>query len=65
MICFFAQPPVNTINLRNCVTDHVGLVSREICARLHTFLIEIEREAYPQDKESLVTVLKGNKTIIR
>ncbi|KAG5896653.1 hypothetical protein JTB14_021298 [Gonioctena quinquepunctata] len=58
-------PPIDTIDLKNCITEKVGPVSREICARLHTFLFEREREAHPQDKESLVKICKGNKTITR
>ncbi|XP_060534252.1 anillin isoform X2 [Cylas formicarius] len=57
--------PIDTIDLSGCVTKHVGPVSRDICARLHTFLLERERRAYPQDKDSLVTVCKGDKTVIR
>ncbi|KAJ8973922.1 hypothetical protein NQ317_001128 [Molorchus minor] len=57
--------PIDSIDLKNCITKQVGPVSRDICARLHTFLIERERPAYPKDKDSLVTVCKGNKTIIR
>lgn len=59
------QPPIDTIDLKSCITKKVGPVSREICARLHTFLVERERPAYPQDKDTLVVVRKGDKTIIR
>ncbi|XP_018334408.1 anillin-like [Agrilus planipennis] len=59
------KEPINSIDLNYCATEKVGPVSREICARLNTFLIEIERDAQPQDKESLVTIRKGKKTIIR
>ncbi|XP_044264365.1 anillin isoform X2 [Tribolium madens] len=58
-------PPINSISLRDAITKQVGPVSREICARLHTFLIETEREGLPHDKDSLVTIRKGSKTIIR
>ncbi|XP_074040615.1 anillin, actin binding protein [Leptinotarsa decemlineata] len=57
--------PIDTIDLKNCITQKVGPVSRDICARLHTFLIERERVARPKDKDSLVTICKGDKTIIR
>jgi actin-binding protein anillin len=59
------MPPINSISLNDCVTKQVGPVSRDICARLHTFLLEIERSGHPQDKESLVTVCNGPKTTIR
>ncbi|VEN58116.1 unnamed protein product [Callosobruchus maculatus] len=58
-------PPIDTIDLKSCITKEVGPVSREICARMHTFLIERERPASPRDKDSLVTICKGDKTIIR
>nr|CAI5823619.1 unnamed protein product [Callosobruchus analis] len=58
-------PPIDTIDLKSCITKDVGLVSRDICARMHTFLIERERPSSPRDKDSLVTICKGEKTIIR
>nr|CAH7732164.1 unnamed protein product [Callosobruchus chinensis] len=58
-------PPIDTIDLKSCITKEVGPVSREICARMHTFLIERERPASPKDKDSLVTICKGDKTIVR
>ncbi|XP_050299798.1 anillin-like isoform X2 [Anthonomus grandis grandis] len=57
--------PIDTIDLHSCVTKTVGPVSREICARLHTFLLERERPVYPQDKDSLVVLRRGDKTVIR
>ncbi|CAG9861041.1 unnamed protein product [Phyllotreta striolata] len=71
-ICYWKYPedekktaPINSIDLKNCVTKDVKQVNREICARQHTFLLEMERLAYPTDKDSLVTICKGDKTIIR
>ncbi|XP_049817405.1 anillin isoform X2 [Aethina tumida] len=57
--------PIDSINLKTCVTRNVELVSRDICARMHTFLLERERMAYPQDKDTLVVMRKGDKTIIK
>ncbi|KAL1501045.1 hypothetical protein ABEB36_006447 [Hypothenemus hampei] len=57
--------PIDSIDLKSCITKSVGPVSREICARLHTFLLESERPARPQDKNTLVVVKNGDKTIIR
>lgn len=59
------QPPIDSIDLRSCITKQVGPVSREICARPNTILLERERDARSQDKDSLTTVCKGEKTIIR
>ncbi|KAJ3648680.1 hypothetical protein Zmor_020464 [Zophobas morio] len=58
-------PPINSIQLSESITQHVGPVSRDICARLHTFLLETERQASPHDKDSLITVRKGPRTVIR
>lgn len=58
-------PPINSIDLKSCINKEIGPVSRDICARLHTFLIETEREPLPEDKETLTTICKKNKTIIR
>ncbi|XP_019754287.2 anillin isoform X2 [Dendroctonus ponderosae] len=57
--------PIDTIDLTTCITKQVAPVSRDICARLHTFLLERERPACAQDKDTLVIVRKGDKTIIR
>lgn len=57
--------PIDSLNLKSSVTKEIGPVSRDICARLHTFLIETERMAYEGDKETLTTILKGDKTIVR
>ncbi|RZB39041.1 actin-binding protein anillin, partial [Asbolus verrucosus] len=59
------QPPINSIDLKHSITRQVGPVSRDICARKNTVLIETERDALPQDKDSLVTVRRGAKTVVR
>ncbi|XP_066144957.1 anillin-like isoform X1 [Euwallacea fornicatus] len=59
------KAPIDTIDLKSCITKKVGPVSRDICARLHTFLLERERPAYPQDKDTLVVVRKEDKIVIR
>ncbi|XP_049818480.1 anillin-like [Aethina tumida] len=57
--------PIACICLKQCVTENVAPVSTDICTRLHTFLLEIERDAYPEDKVTLVMQRKGDKTIIK
>lgn len=44
---------------------NVGLVSRDICARPNTFLLETTRPAQPGDSETLVMVRMGSQTTIR
>ncbi|XP_030762791.1 anillin-like isoform X2 [Sitophilus oryzae] len=58
-------PPIDTIDLKSVTSETVGPVSRDICARLHTFLLERERPACPTDLNTLVVIKKGDKTIIR
>lgn len=43
----------------------MGLVSRDICARSNTFLLESVRPAQPGDCDSLVLVRNGSQTTIR
>lgn len=71
-LCYWKYPddekksaPIDSLDLRYCITKEVGPVSREICARLYTFLIETEREPRSTDKDTLVTICKKDKTIVR
>ncbi|KAK7863262.1 hypothetical protein R5R35_001470 [Gryllus longicercus] len=57
--------PIGQIDLNSCTTEQIGLVSRDICARPNTFLLETTRPAQPEDKDSLVVVTSGNHTVIR
>lgn len=59
------KPPTDSINLKYAITKEIGPVSRDICARLNTFLIETERGVLPDDKESLTVIRKGDKSIVR
>ena len=59
------------INIHIChifigvTTTNVNLVSRDICARPHTFLLETTRPAQPGDRDSLVMIRNGPETTIR
>ncbi|XP_017761965.1 PREDICTED: actin-binding protein anillin-like [Eufriesea mexicana] len=59
------KAPIGSLDLQNVSTTNVGLVSRDICARPNTFLLETTRAAEPEDTESLIMVRNGNTTIIR
>lgn len=59
------KDPIGQIDLKICITNHVDLVSRTVCARPHTFLLETKRPALPEDEESLVLVLHGAHTVFR
>ncbi|XP_015126460.1 anillin [Diachasma alloeum] len=59
------KTPIGSLELQGVSTGSVGLVSRDICARPHTFLLETVREAQPGDVESLTVVRSGALTTIR
>lgn len=61
----YLQIPIGTIDLRSCVTENVGLVSRDLCARLNTFLLETSRPAKSTDENSLDLVCMGDVTHVR
>ncbi|XP_031779988.1 anillin isoform X3 [Nasonia vitripennis] len=59
------KTPIGSLDLQSVVTTNVNLVSRDICARPHTFLLETTRPAQPGDADSLVMVRNGPQTTIR
>ncbi|XP_049834654.1 anillin-like isoform X5 [Schistocerca gregaria] len=71
-LCYWKYPddegkkePIGWIDLKACSTESVGLVSRDICARPNTFLLETTRPPKPDDVESLILVRSKNRTTIR
>ncbi|XP_046469658.1 anillin-like isoform X5 [Neodiprion pinetum] len=59
------KTPIGSLDLQGVSTIDVGLVSRDICARPNTFLLETIRPAEPGDLATLVMVRMGSQTIIR
>ncbi|XP_046586320.1 anillin isoform X1 [Neodiprion lecontei] len=59
------KTPIGSLDLQGVSTIDVGLVSRDICARPNTFLLETIRPAEPGDLATLVMVRMGPQTIIR
>ncbi|XP_014204655.1 anillin-like isoform X2 [Copidosoma floridanum] len=59
------KTPIGTLDLRGVSTTNVTLVSRDICARPNTFLLETTRPAQPGDADCLVMARKGSETTIR
>ncbi|KAJ8680371.1 hypothetical protein QAD02_016158 [Eretmocerus hayati] len=59
------KTPIGSIDLRAVTTANVNLVSRDICARPNTFLLETTRPAHSGDTDSLVMVRNGPNTTIR
>ncbi|GAB0087812.1 Anillin [Sergentomyia squamirostris] len=57
--------PIGSIDLHQCKSSKIDIVSRDICARLNTILLEVERPSTASDKESLILIRRGSKTIMR
>lgn len=49
------KEPIGTIDLRHCVTPTVKLVSRDICARPHTFQLISMRPQEKDDRDTLIS----------
>ena len=60
MIRFFLEP-IGRIDLGSCVTSEVSIAPREICSRMHTFMLETSRAANKADKDSLVVQTQGKE----
>ncbi|XP_034952696.1 anillin-like isoform X3 [Chelonus insularis] len=59
------KTPIGSIELQGVVTNNVGLVSRDICARPNTFLLETVRPTQPGDEESMIVIKNGPLTTIK
>ncbi|XP_023289978.1 anillin isoform X2 [Orussus abietinus] len=59
------KEPIGVLDLRDVTTIDVNLVSRDICARPHTFLLETVRPAHPNDTDTLITIRNGSETTER
>ncbi|KAJ6649350.1 Anillin [Pseudolycoriella hygida] len=60
-----AKPPMGSIDLQSCISNKIEPVRRDVCARLHTVLIELRRPCHKDDKNSLVLEKHSNYTIVR
>ena len=59
------KEPLGRIDLAYATTELVTIAPREICSRMNTFMLETERQANRQDKDSLVVVRNGARTTLR
>jgi len=59
------QEPIGRLDLGQSVTKSVSLCPREICSRMHTFMLETSRPATREDRDSLVVIRQGNTTVLR
>ena len=46
------------------MTSEVSIAPREICSRMHTFMLETSRAANKVDKDSLVVQTQGKELIM-
>ena len=53
------------IDLRDCSSRKVETVSRDICARMHTFELTLIRPVGPGDQDNLVQEIQGSALIKR
>ncbi|KOC69784.1 Actin-binding protein anillin [Habropoda laboriosa] len=59
------RTPIGSLDLQGVSTTNVGLVSRDICARPNTFLLETIRASEAEDTESLIMIRNGPTTTVR
>jgi len=59
------QEPIGRLDLGQSVTRSVTLCPRDICSRMHTFMLETSRPATREDRDSMVVIRQGNNTVLR
>ena len=64
-IYYHLQEASGQLDLRACTTRRVELVSRDVCARQHTFQLTLLRPAHPRDVTNLVQEVKGSSLITK
>ncbi|XP_059608688.1 anillin-like [Phlebotomus argentipes] len=56
---------IGSIDLQLCRVSKIAAVPRDICARMNTLLLELERPRMATDEESLVLIPRGKTTVVR
>ena len=59
------KEPLGSIDLKYCCDKIIKLLSRDICARPHTFELNLRRSTLPTDSANLITVIEGKITKIK
>jgi len=59
------QEPIGRLDLGQSITEKVSLCPREICSRMHTFMLETSRPATREDRDSMVVIRQGHTTVLR
>lgn len=63
--CLLLQEPMGIIDLKRCVTEKVGLIPRDICARPNTFELVTVRQPRRGEEDTLVSKTYNTMTSIR
>ena len=61
----FLQEPMGIIDLKRCVTEKVGLIPRDICARPNTFELVTVRQPRRGEEDTLVSKTYNTMTSTR
>lgn len=59
------QEATGQLDLRSCTTRRVELVSRDVCARQHTFQLTFVRPAHSKDVTNLVQEVRGSTVVVK
>lgn len=59
------KPPIGSLDLSTCKQEKISKAPSEICRRLNTLMIEMERERRDDDMDSMHLQVRGDKTIVR
>lgn len=59
------KDPMGYIDLKRCVTEKVGLIARDICARPHTFELMTVRQPRKGERDTLISRTYNTMTTIR
>ncbi|KAK7115131.1 hypothetical protein V1264_001062 [Littorina saxatilis] len=59
------KDPIGYIDLKRCITEKVGLISRDVCARPNTFELAVVRQPRKGEKDTLISRTYNTMTTIR
>ncbi|KAK7504660.1 hypothetical protein BaRGS_00004146 [Batillaria attramentaria] len=59
------KDPMGYIDLKRCITEKVGLIARDICARPHTFELMSVRQPRKGERDTLISRTYNTMTTIR
>ena len=65
MILLFLQDPMGYMDLKRCITEKVGLLPRDICARPNTFELAVVRPPRKGEQDTLITKTYNTMTTTR